>query len=164
MAHFAKVVDGVVTDVIVAEPEFFQTFKDTTPGRWVKTSYNMKAGVYWNHDTDEPHPDQSLIDGDEARERMNYASAGFLYDAHHDKFYEPQPYESWTLETSTTDGSRPRWIWNPPYDLPADAYSTDSDGYEIAYQWEEERHQELGEPHGWVRIDPIAAEESQASE
>ena len=31
MGHFAKVVDGYVTQVIVAEPEFFDTFVDSSP-------------------------------------------------------------------------------------------------------------------------------------
>ena len=36
MAHFAKIVDGLVTNVIVAE----QDFLDTQSGTWVQTSYN----------------------------------------------------------------------------------------------------------------------------
>ena len=36
MAHFAKVVDGKVTQVIVAEPEFFTTFVDSSPGEWIQ--------------------------------------------------------------------------------------------------------------------------------
>jgi len=45
MAHFAKVVDGLVTQVIVAEPEFFDTFVDSSPGQWIQTSYNTH-GVF----------------------------------------------------------------------------------------------------------------------
>lgn len=152
MAHFAKVFEGKVVEVIVAEPEFFDTFVDTSPGQWIKTSYNMRGGVYWDHDNDCPREDQSLIDGDEARERMNYGSTGFHYDYEHDKFYEPQPYPSWILETSRDDGQRARWIWLPPYDLPEDAYTTDENGNLINYDWIEEKHQELGEPHGWQRV------------
>ena len=33
MSHFAKVTDGIVTQVIVAEPEFFDTFVDNSPGQ-----------------------------------------------------------------------------------------------------------------------------------
>ena len=40
MAHFAKVLGDKVTQVIVAEPEFFDTFIDSTPGMWIQTSYN----------------------------------------------------------------------------------------------------------------------------
>jgi len=46
MAHFAKVVDGTVTQVIVAEPEFFETFVDSSPGQWIQTSYNTRGGVH----------------------------------------------------------------------------------------------------------------------
>ena len=38
MAHFAKVVDGIVDKVIVAEPDFFDTFVDDSPGEWVQSS------------------------------------------------------------------------------------------------------------------------------
>jgi len=48
MAHFAKVVDGLVTQVIVAEPEFFDTFVDSSPGQWIQTSYNTYGGVHAN--------------------------------------------------------------------------------------------------------------------
>jgi hypothetical protein len=34
MAHYAKVLDGKVTNVIVAEADFLQTFVDNTPGEW----------------------------------------------------------------------------------------------------------------------------------
>ena len=37
MAHFAKVQDGIVTKVIVAEPDFFDTFVDDSPGEWMQT-------------------------------------------------------------------------------------------------------------------------------
>jgi hypothetical protein len=40
MAHYAKVLDGKVTNVIVAEADFFETFIDTEPGQWIQTSYN----------------------------------------------------------------------------------------------------------------------------
>ncbi len=46
MGHFAKVADGKVTQVIVAEPEFFQTFVDSSPGQWLQTSYNTYGGQH----------------------------------------------------------------------------------------------------------------------
>ena len=46
MAHFAKVKDGIVTKVIVAEEDFFDTFIDSTPGKWIQTSYNTKGGIH----------------------------------------------------------------------------------------------------------------------
>ena len=46
MSHFAKVVNGKVTEVIVAEADFFDTFVDTTPGKWIQTSYNTFGGQH----------------------------------------------------------------------------------------------------------------------
>ena len=46
MAHFAKVLDGKVIQVIVAEQEFIDTFVDETPGKWIQTSYNTKGGQH----------------------------------------------------------------------------------------------------------------------
>ena len=40
MAHYAKVNQGIVENIIVAEPEFFDDYVDTSPGDWIKTSYN----------------------------------------------------------------------------------------------------------------------------
>ena len=55
MGHFAKVADGKVTQVIVAEPEFFQTFVDSSPGQWLQTSYNTRGGVHYQTDTNTPY-------------------------------------------------------------------------------------------------------------
>ena len=46
MAHYAKVRDNIVTQVIVAEASFFDTFVDTEPGEWIQTSYNTHGGVH----------------------------------------------------------------------------------------------------------------------
>ncbi len=51
MAHFAKVNNGIVEQVIVAEPEFFDTFVDSSPGQWIQTSYNTRGGVHANGGT-----------------------------------------------------------------------------------------------------------------
>jgi len=86
MAHFAKVQNGIVTQVIVAEPEFFQTFVDTSPGEWIQTSYNTRGGVHYKPDTNEPSDDQSKA------LRKNYAGTGFTYDKTRDAFIPPKPY------------------------------------------------------------------------
>ena len=124
MAHFAKVLDGKVIDVIVAEPEFFDTFVDETPGDWYKTSINMRGGVYYDSETNEPHEDQSLIDGDEARERKNFASVGYTYDKDRNAFIPEQPFPSWTLNEDTCR-------WDPPTPRPA------FDGQTL-YAWNED--------------------------
>lgn len=100
MAHYAKVIKGKVTTVIVAEPEFFDNFVETEPGEWVKTSYNMQGGVYIDPQTNSPASDQSIIDGDEARMRKNYAGINWNYDG--TGFYPPKPEEgNWTLNPTT---------------------------------------------------------------
>jgi len=122
MAHFAKVENGMVTQVIVAEPEFFDTFVDTTPGEWIKTSYNMRGGVYYDPATNEPAADQSVIAEDESRGRKNYAGIGFTYDRDRDAFISPQPYPSWTLNDESC-------LWESPVPCPTDGE---------LYQWDEE--------------------------
>ena len=118
MSHYAKVENGIVTRVIVAESEYFDNYVDDSPGEWIKTSYNMRGGVY--HIDNKPAEDQSVIDGDEARKRKNYAGKGFTYDETKDAFIPPKPFSSWTLNETTCLWDAPvaypddgkRYIWN----------------------------------------------------
>jgi hypothetical protein len=113
MSHFAKVLDGKVTQVIVAEPEFFQNFVDTSPGEWIQTSYNTHGNQ---------HPDGRPLRG-------NYAGVGYTYDRVNDVFYAPQPFPSWALNTDT-------WLWEAPVAYPADGkiYAWD----EATVSWKEQ--------------------------
>lgn len=97
MSHFAKVLNGVVVQVIVAEPEFFNTFIDTSPGEWIQTSYNTHGGQ---------HPEGRPL-------RKNYAGIGYTYDSTRDAFIPPQPYASWPLDEQTC-------LWNAPTPYPND--------------------------------------------
>jgi hypothetical protein len=97
MSHFAKVCDGKVTQVIVAEKEFFDTFVDSSPGTWLQTSYNTHGNQ---------HPEGRPLRG-------NYAGIGYKYDATNDVFYAPQPYPSWILNNTT-------WLWEAPVAMPTD--------------------------------------------
>lgn len=115
MSHFAKVLDGKVTQVIVAEPEFFETFVDSSPGQWIQTSYNTRGGVHYKPDSNEPSDDQSKA------LRGNYAGLGYTYDVQNDVFYAPQPFPSWTLNQTT-------WLWEAPTPMPQDGK---------AYIWDE---------------------------
>ena len=45
MAHYAKVLDGKVIEIMVAEPDFMSTFVDETPGTWLETSKKTHGGV-----------------------------------------------------------------------------------------------------------------------
>jgi hypothetical protein len=107
MAHFAKVIDGIVDQVIVAEPEFFNNFVDSSPGTWIQTSYNTRGGVHYDPETRQPSADQSKA------LRKNYAGVGFTYDAQRDAFIEPKPFESWTLNETSC-------LWEPAVARPDD--------------------------------------------
>ena len=104
MAHFAKVVDGKVTQVIVAEPEFFNTFVDSSPGEWIQTSYNTRGGVHYGQDG---NPDGGVA------LRKNYAGIGYSYDRTRDAFIPPQPFASWTLNETSC-------LWEAPVAYPTD--------------------------------------------
>ena len=104
MSHFAKVLDGKVIQVIVAEPDFFNTFVDSSPGQWLQTSYNTRGGVHYGPDN-EPDGGVAL--------RGNYAGIGYTYDHVNDVFYAPQPFASWALSQTT-------WLWEPPVAYPTD--------------------------------------------
>jgi len=92
MSHYAKVLNGTVVNVIVAEPEFFNTFVDSSPGTWIQTSYNTRANTHANGGTPL---------------RGNFAGVGYTYDKTHDVFYAPQPQPDATLDTNT-------WTWTIP--------------------------------------------------
>ena len=46
MAHFAKVKNGIVTNVIVADQDFVDSYIDHEAGKWLQTSYNTIGGVH----------------------------------------------------------------------------------------------------------------------
>jgi hypothetical protein len=96
MSHFAKVLDGKVIQVIVAEPEFFDTFIDSSPGTWIQTSYNTYGNKHLLGQTPL---------------RGNFAGIGYHYDQANDVFYAPQPYPSWVLSPKT-------YLWEAPVAMP----------------------------------------------
>jgi hypothetical protein len=107
MAHFAKVHNGIVVNVIVAEPEFFETFVDSSPGEWIQTSYNTRGGVHYQPDSNTPSQDQSKA------LRKNFGSVGYSYDRAKDAFIPPRNYASWILNEDTC-------LWEPPTPYPDD--------------------------------------------
>lgn len=115
MAHFAKVLGGKVIDIIVAEEEFFDTFVDSSPGEWIQTSYNTRGGTHLQGGTPL---------------RKNYAGIGFTYDSEKDAFIAPQPYASWTLNSTTC-------LWEPPVAYPDDAMSQEYTWNETTKAWDE---------------------------
>ena len=110
MGHFAKVIDGKVAQVIVAEPEFFDTFVDSSPGTWLQTSYNTYGNKHLKGGTPL---------------RGNYAGVGYIYDAAKDVFYAPQPYPSWGLSAD--------YLWEAPVSMPDDGKSYSWD--ELKQSW-----------------------------
>lgn len=96
MAHFAKVENNIVTEVIVAEEDFINTLDDAN--LWVQTSYNT-------------HHNQHDLGNTPLR--YNFAGVGFNYEPTADAFYPPQPYASWTLNTEIYD-------WVAPVEYPND--------------------------------------------
>jgi hypothetical protein len=114
MSHFAKVEDGVVTQVLVVEQEFIDTGALGDASQWVQTSYNTRGGKHYDPNTGEEDSGTPL--------RKNYAGKGYTYDSARDVFYEPQPYPSWTLDDDTC-------LWEVPVAYPDDdkRYSWDED-------------------------------------
>ena len=107
MAHYAKVENGVVTQVIVADgPDWCE---QNLGGEWVQTSYNTLGGVH---------------SGGKFPIHKNYAGIGYLFDGV--GFFTPQPYLSWTKDEAT-------YLWNAPTPMPTDGkrYSWD----EVTLSW-----------------------------
>jgi len=107
MAHYAKVNNGLVEQVIVAEADFFDTFVDSSAGSWIQTSYNTHGGIHSNGGTPL---------------RKNYAGIGMTHDAARDAFYAPKPYASWVLNETSC-------LWEAPTAMPDDgqSYTWDED-------------------------------------
>ena len=98
MAHYAKVNNGIVEQVIVAEAEFFDTFVDSSPGSWIQTSYHTQGGVHANGGTPL---------------RKNFAGISYTYDSDLDAFIPPQVHNSWILNRETC-------LWESPIPYPED--------------------------------------------
>ena len=104
MAHFAEIDENnIVTRVLVVDNSLEHRGQDFLAndvglgGTWIQTSYNRNF-------------------------RGNFAGIGYFYDSDLDVFYKPQPYPSWTLDTTN-------WIWVAPVAYPED---------ELLYDWDEE--------------------------
>ena len=105
MSYYAKVENNIVTKIIVAEAEFFETFVDSSPGTWIQTSYNTRGGIHYEPNSNTPSQDQSKA------LRKNYAGLGFTYDSNKDAFIPPKPFNSWILNETTC-------LWEAPVAKP----------------------------------------------
>jgi len=127
MAHYAKIEEGVITKIIVADDNFFNDFIDDTPGDWVETRKGMDGGILWTN---------SEVDADQSKGfRKNFAVIGGTYDKDRDAFIPPKFYDSWVLNEDTCR-------WAAPVEKP------DSDG---EYRWDEEAYQ-VDNTTGWVAL------------
>tara|TARA_R110000868_G_scaffold395465_1_gene667142 strand:- start:572 stop:940 length:369 start_codon:yes stop_codon:yes gene_type:complete len=102
MAHFAKIENGVVAQVIVAEQDFIDT--GAVGHGWIQTSYNTRGGIHYGQDG-QPSGREQL--------RKNYAGVGFTYDEARDAFIPPQPFPSWALSEDTC-------LWDAPVAMPTE--------------------------------------------
>jgi hypothetical protein len=108
MAHFAKLENNIVTQVIVvsnqdilneqgqeSEQKGIDFCTNLLGGTWKQTSYNGKI-------------------------RKNYAGIGYTYDEGRDAFIAPKPYNSWVLDETICQWKAPveyptnggRYLWN----------------------------------------------------
>tara|TARA_B100000768_G_scaffold181570_1_gene205113 strand:+ start:909 stop:1277 length:369 start_codon:yes stop_codon:yes gene_type:complete len=114
MAHFAKIVDGIVTDVIVVDNSDILNDDGNESetigkafctnlfgGNWVQTSYNKTF-------------------------RKNYAGLGDTYDETLDGFISPSVCPSWILNETTCK-------YEAPLEYPSDT--------ENHYMWDEDNQQ-----------------------
>jgi hypothetical protein len=101
MAHFAKLENNVVTQVIVvsnqdilneqgqeSEELGIAFCSNLLGGTWKQTSYNGNI-------------------------RKNYAGVGYTYDEGRDAFIAPKPYASWVLDETKAQ-------WKAPVAMPTD--------------------------------------------
>lgn len=95
MGHYAKVEDGIVTQVIVCDSQ--QWCETNLGGTWVQTSYNTQGGV-------------NSREGGTAIHK-NYAGIGYTFDG--TGFAAPQPFASWILNSET-------YLWEAPTPMPTD--------------------------------------------
>ena len=117
MSHFAKIKDGVVVSIIVAD----QDWVDSLEGTWIQTSYNTHGNVHHGPDG-EPDGGVPL--------RKNYAGIGSIYDSTADAFHELAPYESWNLNATT-------FFWEPPVEQPDDPVK--EEGKDLSWHvWDED--------------------------
>lgn len=106
MAHFAKILDGVVVQVVAVhnnellvdgievEQKGIDFCVELFGGDWVQTSYNNRI-------------------------RKQYAGVGYTYDAVKDQFVAPRPFPSWTLDSNND--------WQPPTPKPEGSFYWDEE-------------------------------------
>lgn len=125
MAHFAELtVDAVVLRVLALDNSVMENeqgqrveqlgidFLQSLYGNdtiWKQTSYNTRAGIHYDPNTDIPSEDQSLAF------RKNYAGIDWTYDLTRDAFVNPKPVVSPEEEQYVYfDEFACLWYYDPP--------------------------------------------------
>tara|TARA_Y100000310_G_scaffold179122_1_gene179103 strand:+ start:103 stop:486 length:384 start_codon:yes stop_codon:yes gene_type:complete len=117
MAHFAKIEDGIVVNVVVVgndditdengdeQESLGQAFLNNLlgEGTWVQTSYNHNF-------------------------RKQFAGKGMTYDADKDKFIDMRPYPSWSLDKNDE--------WKPP--IPYMPSAQEGEENPLVHEWNED--------------------------
>ena len=149
MAHFAKLgVNGkVIAVIVVANSDTINAsgvedesvgiqFLERSTGwpLWKKTSYNTRAGKYYNQDGSEGDQTKAL--------RGNYAGIGYIYDEDNDIFIAKKPFASWTLNVSTAS-------WEAPVAMPKTTSTIDGKEVPDLYTWNESTK-------AWDKVTPLA--------
>tara|TARA_R110002096_G_scaffold269472_1_gene463295 strand:- start:207 stop:587 length:381 start_codon:yes stop_codon:yes gene_type:complete len=117
LSHFAEVIDGIVTRVIVVEQDYIDSGRLGDPSIWIQTSYNTQNGVHYiAHSGGIPSEDQTKA------LRKNFAGLGMTYDVTRDAFIQNKLFESWIFNEFTCD-------YDPPTPMPEDG---------VTYEWDEE--------------------------
>jgi hypothetical protein len=128
MGHFAKIENGLVTNVIIAEQEFIDS--KLVEGTWLETTFGAAGGIVYETPIDDGFTitsnglpvGVSPIPTDKPCIRKNYGGIGYTYDSVLDAFIPPKPYLSWVLNESTC-------LWCAPIPMPNDGKT---------YVWDEE--------------------------
>lgn len=104
MSNYAKIIDGIVVEVLVAEQDVIDSGLFGNPAEFIQTSYNTRGGIHYGQDG---NPDGGIA------LRKNYAGVGDIYDIQRDAFISKKPYNSWNLNEETC-------LWQAPVPCPVD--------------------------------------------
>ena len=167
MAHFAKLgINSKVMAVHVLNNDDMKNAdgnEDETVGQqrlqeihgwpaqmWIQTSYNTKNNKYYNADGSEGDQSKML--------RGNYAGIGYTWDEDNNIFWPPQPYASWTKNTSTAS-------WDAPITYPTVETYTETDSSTQSYfiYWDEVAYQ-ANNAKGWEATRPASSDTSKVYE
>ena len=107
MAHFAKINNNIVEEIVVVNNEVLlnennieqesigiEFCKSLFGGEWIQASYNGNF-------------------------RKQYPGVGYAYDSINDAFIAPQPFPSWTLDSNLD--------WQAPVEKPEGLYRWDEE-------------------------------------